>query len=421
MGFLRNLFNLVKSAVVIPILFVSSLFISTNATMIERNDKISGVYEGKKYNLNYETIGFSNEHFIDMSKIRGVTDITCDIDDTRLLIVFGSTSDLTKVVSMLSAPPPLFLILNDVCSGSMIRRVLGNTISNLKMEIETTPARYDEIFNNATIRYEMNDIPICLGFNTKDCKTSYEQIPIYHNSYVDVQCSDCFVGLNTNVFFNVNIKWFKLESISGGFKKSTINGDLVLDTQSQYHWSLNIDKTYSIVKPTTIITFYIGVIPIRIWFEIPIQEILDLSFDMNGKVKFGGIMNLYLGDDYLSWDTKNKWSIHKDEPVMKWNTILELDETMNVDMIEQLNPTFILHVNDIYTFWLYVKPKLIGNIKETIKDKEVCEKLDYIFDVDIASELGINIPWTHIGIDKKYDEKNIIHKQGTISSKCFSF
>jgi hypothetical protein len=387
---------------------------------IDRTNKVSGTFEGKHFTLNYNTIGYSNDHFISGSEIKNIADIKCNVDETRLLIVFGSTSDLNKLLNHLSNTRPMFFIIDDVCEGSMIRRIIDYNISNLKMELYTTPARYDEIFSDADISYETNDIPICLGVNSKDCKTAENDIPFYHNDYVDVVCKNCFLGLSTNVFFDMKIKWFKLESVSGGFRNSQINGELVVDTKGKYHWSLDLDKTYPVVKPTTIITLHIGIIPIRIWFEIPLEEKLDLNLDLQGEVKLGAKMNLMLGDDYISW-SNNQWKIFKDNPIFSWEPVFDTSAYLNFDMVEALNPTFILHVDDLYSFWLMVEPTLIGKVTGSEADKQVCETLSYNIDVDVKSEIDVNIPWVHEKWDKTFGPYNIIHKDGKISSECKKF
>lgn len=421
MGILSNIFNFLKKKLIVLIIFLISLFSSTYEEVIERKDEISGEFNGKNYKLKYNTLGITNEHFININKINGVTDVKCDIDHTRLLIVFNSSNYMLDMVNRLDNPPPIFITMDkSKCDNVLIRRVLGSeiTMETNTMEILTTTAKYDEIFETADINFEMNDIPICLGVNTDNCNNPKTDISIYKNPYIEVSCSDCFIGLTTNVFFDMKIRWFKVESITGGFRNGVVNGALVVDTTGNYHWTLNVDKTYPVVKPTTIITFYIGVIPVRIWFEIPVQEKLDISLDAKADIKVGATMKWILGANYISWNPKDRWIVHHDQPKLTWKPVLDVSGYVNSHMEESLNPTFILHVDNLYSFWLMIEPTLIGDINGSVEKKQVCGTLSYDFDVKFKSELSINVPWIHMEYDKIFGPYDIYKESRPIGTIC---
>ncbi len=421
MSILGTIFNFLKKKLIILIIFLLSLFTSTYEETIERNDEISGELDGKLYKLRYNTLGITNEHFINIKEINGVTDVKCDIDHTRLLIVFNSSNYMLEMVNRLDNPPPIFFIMDGTkCDDVLLRRFLKLELIKEENSIElfTTQARYDEIFENAYIDFDMNDIPVCLGVNTDNCNNPKTTLPIYKNQYVDVNCINCFIGFSTNVFFEMGIKSFKLDYIKGGFRNSVVNGALIVDANGKYHWSLSVDKTYPVVKPTTIITFHIGIIPIRIWFEIPIEEKLDLSLDTQADVKLGATMKWNLGSDYMAWNSYSHWQIYHDKPVFSWSPVFESTAFLNSHLEESLNPTFILHVDNLYSFWLMIEPTLIGDVVGSLDKKQICGSLSYDFDVKVKSELDINIPWLHVEYDKTFGPYVIFEESGPIGKIC---
>ncbi len=416
-GFIGSICSFVKKLFIPAVMIAGQVIAETPVKRtIERTGEIKSCSGGKNYNVNFSTSGYSDDHFINVEYIEGITNILRDIDKTRMIIEFSGTKFLEKFIVKLTIEP--IFIIDDVD----IRRLLNYNYTNNKLELQTTPASYSEVFEHADI--SMNtidgcDVPVCLGVNTNNCNNPSGNIPIYDNKYITVTCIDCFVGFYTDVFFDMKIRWFKLESLSGGFKNMVLNGALVLDGKGNYAWSVGIDKILPIVKPTTIITFYIGPVPIRIWFEIPVEEKADFSIHTSAELEVGATMKWTLGDNYLSWDDKNHWQHHKSTPNFEWNPVLSVSGNLDAESSVSLSPTIILHVNDIYTFWLTIDPILYGNVIGSIEKKQVCGTLSYDVDLIIKSELHIDIPLIHTKLDKTWGP-TIVYDSGEkpIGTKC---
>lgn len=267
------------------------------------------------------------------------------------------------------------------------------------------------------------DIPVCMGINTDGtCRTAKGPIPLYDNPKwnVDVTCSDCFLGFATDVFFEMQIKWFKLEYLRGGFRNMALNGALVVDAYSQQAWSTGIDKNLPLVKPTTIITFHIGPVPITVWFEIPVRAIADFSARLTGEVKVGAQMKVNWGDQYLSWDPEHHWVGHHSTPVFTWIPVLQTSAAVDAEASTSLQPTLALHVDNLYSFLLTLQPTLYSTVKGSLAEKKICASLAYEFDVVTQSQLHINIPLVHTTYDHTWGPNRIIDTGITpIGTKCF--
>jgi len=119
-----------------------------------------------------------------------------------------------------------------------------------------------------------------MNADTSTCNSAAGPIPIYSNDYLSIECSNCFLGFEVDVFLQMSIRWFHLHSLAAGFRNMGVNGAMVFDMQAHTAWSAGISKQLQVVQPKTILSFHIGVIPIKIWFEVPVQLSADANFQV---------------------------------------------------------------------------------------------------------------------------------------------
>ena len=167
--------------------------------------------------------------------------------------------------------------------GFLLRRVTGATMasgnsSTKLLTIQTVPAAYDEIYQDATIQYEPTSencvsdseqlmqkvqknvsTSVCIGINQGlDCGgTAAGPIPLYENDIISLVCSDCFVSLQAGIFFDLQIKGFKLVSLKAGFRQVGIQQKIQVDMAAKKSWSAGVDKELHLAPPTTLISFKI--------------------------------------------------------------------------------------------------------------------------------------------------------------------
>lgn len=416
----RSIGNFITSA------FIAVAVVATaSAEVIQRSGEAKTCSNGYTYAVNFKANSFEDTHFITLeNKDLGIVNVLRDVDKTRMIIEFSGTKYIEKFIDILDEPPLTKFIID----GLDIRRYFSHLqpISN-SLEITTAQAKYDEVFESANISLNTYqgcdeiDVPFCLGVNTdKSCSASAGPIPLYNNPKLGltVTCSNCFTGFYADVFFDMKIRFFKLESLSGGFRNMAVTGAIVTDTRGSYSWSVGIDKTLQLVKPTTIIIFHIGPVPIRLWFEIPVEEKMDISVKAGGEVEVGATGKWKLGDNYMSWDVNKHWVHHTSAPVFTWSPVLKVSGYLDAESSASLSPTVILHVDNIYTMWLTLIPTLYASVTGSVKDRKVCAKASYEVEAIFKAEISINIPIIHKGYEHVWGPERIWDMSSPIGEIC---
>lgn len=248
-------------------------------------------FQGKQYQLEYNTNVVANDSIVVLDSISGLAELVCNVDQTQLLLEFNDAASMEKFEATLH-PDTTFLVEGEVgCSNSSapVRRILsfGPGDSALSVVLNTVPARYDEIFEEADINIEsVGDCPtagphLCIGVNTDNtCERARGPLPIYNNKILSISCSNCYYGFAVDLVFQMKIKLFKLQQLAAGFQNMRMNGNLLFDMDAQAQWSAGVDRIVGIPQPTTIVSFHIGLIPIRLWFELPVEITADASFQV---------------------------------------------------------------------------------------------------------------------------------------------
>jgi len=343
--------------------------------------------------------------------------VTCDLDGTSLSLKFKHREDAIKWYVHMEG----YLIGQDhfIVGGAqwnctmkdkkslLLRRVVGASEPHVgdTVKIQTSLARYDEIYETADIAYSTADAPecqgvskeadkkICLGYNG-DCDTGSAKasIPLYSNSIISAACSDCYATLEADVFVSIKIGGWELQDLQGGFKGVTLNTSIVLDAKATKQWSLGLDKTLPVVPQTDLVNFKVGSVPFLLYFEIPMEVTGDLSFNGDAEATFGAKAHLSLGDAYIEWNPTSKWNHTTPKPVFGWTP--ELTTTASADLTGSfgIKPSFGLHFDKLFSYSLVANPSIQAEVKSDSTDKTACLTSTYSADVVSAVDLDINIP-----------------------------
>mgnify|MGYP006424604733 CR=1 FL=1 len=378
-----------------------------------RKDTTEQYINNKRYIFDYDTYGFADEHFIVLSNVNGIADYTCNIDLTEIHIMFSGKDTATDFMNSFTFAESFlveggeFKCIDEDGTRSMIRRVMYwnyTSGSNSEIDLRVVPTRYDEVFQNATasLKYvgeaESNDVEeeVCIGVNTNDCSTSSGQIPIYSNKYVTLSCDNCFMGFDVELFLDVEISLWHLKKLAGGFKNINVNGALEFDMTGHASWSTGVNKQIEVVAPTTILNFNIGPVPIRIWFEIPLQVTADVSFNTNGNAKIGALADWNIGDAYIQWDPNNHWSTTSPSPVFNWKPLISGSANFDVGGNIGFNPTIVMHLDNLFDYTLKITTGAEIDVSGSTTTKQICASSDADIDITGAAELHINIPFVHL-------------------------
>jgi hypothetical protein len=383
----------------------------------ERSASYNACLGGKAYQVKYATYGLADEHFVTLETVEDLTSYLCNIDSTEVNMEFSSVSELKTFASSL-VPYSTFLVEGSTFScpvvpnvpRTLVRRVLAwNTTEGENiLTLRVVPALLDEIFKEASVGVKKTgpcltdwEENVCIGANTQDCSIAESSLPLYSNKYLSVTCSSCFLGLDADVFLDLEISWWHLKRLAGGFKNIRVKGALVESLSATEAWSAGIDKSIAVVQPTTILSFNIGPIPIRLWFEVPVEITADLSFYASAAAKVGVEVDWKIGDAYLKWDHSSHWSPVGPSPSLTWTPVLSGSASFNANGDLSFLPTFILHVDNVFDYKLKAIPVVNAKVTGDVSEEKICAQASGSLKLTGEADLNINIPFVHLG-DKHF-------------------
>eukprot|EP00697_Spironema_sp_BW2_P003454 gnl/Spiro4/14604_TR7865_c0_g1_i1.p1 gnl/Spiro4/14604_TR7865_c0_g1~~gnl/Spiro4/14604_TR7865_c0_g1_i1.p1 ORF type:complete len:441 (-),score=135.66 gnl/Spiro4/14604_TR7865_c0_g1_i1:62-1351(-) len=372
-------------------------------------------HDKKEYSVSYNTYGTNDDAFVSLDSISGLETFTCNIDQTQLLLTFSDQASASAFFSSL-VKVEMFVVEGSkfacVNSTSPLHRVLDfQTTESLEVTVHAVTARYDEVFQDADMNMTSTgrtgqcgqDKDICIGMNTDDsCQKAAASLPIYSNKYVQIACSDCFLAFNADLFLTMSIRLFHLNQLAGGFRNMAVNGALVFDMQAQNTWSTGVDKQITIAQPTTVVSFNIGPIPIRLWFNINMHVVADSTFNAQAHATVGANAVWSLGDLSVSWDPVNHWQTVTPKPSLSWSPSIAGDASFNSQSTFTAAPTVQLHVDSVFTYQTTITPTLNLDISGSSSPKQICASATGEVGIVAQADLDINIPWVHIVKDKTF-------------------
>jgi hypothetical protein len=414
----RTLFLLAFLAAVSFGAIVTS-FIDENGTPIDHH---VGSYmikdkQGVLYRVNYDVQMLGGNLIINLDENRRLVRVTCDISNIEMIVEFVNNKEAENFFKVINAQSQTRFVTgskwncNDTQDGALMlmRRVLGASLNGRFVTLKTAQGFYEESIKDGHVTLDRVELPeehsktFCLGVNSNDqCDAAKGPIPIYGNKYISLQCGNCFIGAKATVFVDVQITLFHLKRIAGGLKDIAVNGAFVLDLNAQGDWSAGYDKLYKIVDQQTIIQFWIGPIPITIWYEIPLQLIANAKIDAQVQASVGAKANWKIGDFYIEYNDKEGWKVVKPQPVFNWEPVLKATGYFNANADLSIIPSFVLHVMRMLQAGVKITPQLFAEAHGDIEKKEICADLKYKVVSDAFAEVHINIPIVKVRYDKYF-------------------
>ncbi len=370
------------------------------------------------YRVKYDVEMLGGNIIVNLDALPGISAVQCDISNIELIVTFNNKNDAVSFYRVMSSASSDHFVTgarwncNEAQDGAMMlmRKVLGASFNNDRVvTLKTAQGHYEESIKDGSITLDRAEEPedhsltFCLGVNSnKDCNAAKGPIPIYENKFMTLSCSNCFVGAKATVFLDVQISWFKLRKIATGLKDINVNAGLVLELDAHASWNAGVDKTYKVVDQAIIIQFWIGPIPITIWYEIPIQLLASASIDARLNVQAGATANWKIGDSYISWSESQGWQLVKPNPVFTWQPVLKAEGNFNAQGSVALIPSFIVHAMRIVQMGVKMTPTLTLQAHGDLQTREACADLSYRVNGEANAEVHINIPYTRIKLDKVF-------------------
>lgn len=398
--------------------------------------------DGRHHSIKYDTtLGVELSEIYELDTLTGLKAVQCDIDGSRLKVDFHNGVDSLKYWTewhignaFLSGLSKFGCPLKDIDGHVFVlRRVLGAKMDGATVIVETGPAQYDEVYSDASISYSSKkdsqacgsnevDKPVCVGVNVDktSCTTAAKPLPIFNKGPVGLTCDNCFLSLKTDVFFNVQIKGFKLQLLQAGFHNSTMQSTVDFDMQATKSWSLGIDKDKMVFngEDNPVVSFKIGPVPFIFWFDVDMHVVGDVNMQASAEAKAGVQMKFDIGDDFVTWDPKNKWT-HTEAKIKETITpTISGKADFNGQANLQVIPTLGMHVNNMFSYKMTFGPTLSMAVTGSTEEKKLCETTNYDLELSKEAELHLNVDWAFIHENKVWGPTKIWSKSGQLSQAC---
>eukprot|EP01022_Parablepharisma_sp_SALTPOND_P008126 TRINITY_DN135245_c1_g1_i1.p1 TRINITY_DN135245_c1_g1~~TRINITY_DN135245_c1_g1_i1.p1 ORF type:complete len:515 (+),score=41.80 TRINITY_DN135245_c1_g1_i1:74-1618(+) len=359
------------------------------------------------YKVDYDVEMLGGNLVINLDQTLGIKEVVCDITSIELLIKFEHSNFATQFFKVISTANKDKYVTGakwncgDIKEGSamLISRVLKAELNNNEVLLHTAKGHYEELIKDGSFDLSKveglgeHEKTICFGANSNDqCDRAKSSIPLLSSPYMDLQCTNCFVGAKATVFLSVKISFFKLREISAGLKDISVNAAFVLDMASRGGWTGDIDKTFKIVDHATIMQFWIGPVPISLWFEIPLEVQASAFIDAKALATIGAKANWALGDAYFSWTESKGWTMKKPNPTFHWDHMLRSEANFHADSVLTIVPSITVHATRLGHFGVKLEPTLMAKAYGDVHRREVCADLSYKVLCETKAELHINIP-----------------------------
>lgn len=374
--------------------------------------------EGKTHSLEYKASMVTSEKFVDLDGDLGskLSSVTCDIDHTNLQLKFKHDTDAVAYLAKFHDWDDYFIVGGSAWNCSVVapsasrptyilRRIVGasETLSHLRtMSVRTSMARYDEVFESADISYGVTEgcdlgtsKHICLGYNTQNCDgTAAKPLPLFSTTMKDgaklaATCTDCWASLSADVFVDISIKGFKLESLSGGFRNVMLNASTVVQANAQGNWNTVLDKTLPLLATTYLLNFKVESVPFMLYFDVPMEVKGSLAIQGLASVTMGAHASVVLGDVSVRWSPTTHWTHTVMKPAFAFTPTLQTQDQVDVTGALSLIPSFNMHFDRIFSYNLKATGNL--NVDVALQGKQICEKSTYDLNLVSNTELDINI------------------------------
>jgi hypothetical protein len=221
------------------------------------------------------------------------------------------------------------------------------------------------------------DVPFCYGFNTKDCKTPQSTIPIFQNKYLDLDCDNCFAGFSGDAFAEIEIDWFKIKNVAGGFKNLDLQGGLGVNLEATAAPSYAFDKTYPVITKYTIASFNIGPIPVDLWLELPVEVSLNAGLDAAADAQIGANINFGIGNIYFQWNDKSGFQFFGPSDNLNITPYLKHSVSLNGESQFKIFASMKLHLDNVFEVQADITPQIDATLNDLCLDGKYQFQVDY--------------------------------------------
>jgi len=250
------------------------------------------------------------------------------------------------------------------------------------------------------------DKAICVGANVDaSCTKAAKDEPL--NSVLD--CESCFLGATTDLFYTLEVGFFKLKQASVGLRDTHLRGAVeVQGKEAMSRQLLNGTMTLLSADRTAKISFKVaGVIPVDITVGLPTSLSYNLEVHESAQFTAGAAFDLDFGDHSVQW-TKDGFSTQNTPMSHKVTPELALENKATAFLGLGLSSSLRVDVDKVLSYHVDVAPTLPVTVSE--QDEQVC--LDAGAEITVSHEADVH--FSLFGKDHDlyhYGPKQLVHEK----------
>jgi len=387
----------------------------------------------------------ADDNILDLEHTEGLQDIKCDVDGSILQVQLTSgqfaenfkdvlnskiQQDSVFVVGKKEYGCPIAPSVNDTSRQILLRRVIGASADGDITTIRTTTARYGELIKEGQVKYASQQtkaedpLHACLGINVADptsCNSAGSSIPIFQKGPIDVSCDNCFAGFHTDIFFDIEFKFFGIRNFSGGFRNMAVDSamDIALNVDAEKTF-IAIDKDLFRVGGADhpVVHFNIGPIPFMIWFEGTSELKAGVSCALSAVASAGVSMKHNIGDNYLQWDAESGWSHVKSNVTTTFTPMTVGTADVHCDGDISMPATVSMHANSIFTASTIVTPSIHATVDASIATKKICESGSFELDISSQAVMHANLIGKWVTVDATWGPYSFFDLTADLPTVC---
>lgn len=290
---------------------------------------------------------------------------------------FDGTHQIGDIITYTN--PNIIARVTDIQDNYTIATRVGihTVIQNGTISVRPISKIYKPIRKISLMGTAEKDVPFCYGFNTKDCKTPSNSIQIFQNKYLNLDCDNCFAGFSGDAFAEIEIDWFKIKNVAGGFKNLDLQGGLGVNLEATTAPSYAFDKTYPVISKFTIASFSIGPIPVDLWLELPVEVSLNAGLNAAADAQVGANINFGIGNMYFQWNDNSGFQFFGPTDNLNVTPYLKHSESLNGESQFKIFASMKLHLDNVFEVQADISPQIDATLNDLCLDGKYQLQVDY--------------------------------------------